>query len=150
MSKEIEAQRMTAEIYHGSATCKQKFQELLDEFAVPRCVFPVAEVESAEFEELGFNGATGFFWILQKAKTVRKMSKTSMIFYSVEVTGFIKERHLSKITGVKGKEGMFTLPILELIIDCPTAGKVKCVATAGLGRTSPLADYQKAAEYALR
>ncbi|KAG6416677.1 hypothetical protein SASPL_124112 [Salvia splendens] len=125
MSKEIEAQRKGAEIYHGSATCKQIFLELLDEFSIPRRVFLVAEVEAAEFEELGFNRATGFFWIRQKAKTEWKTSKTATFYYGEEVTGFIKERHLSKLGGVKGKDGMFSLPILEFIVDCPTAGKVK-------------------------
>ncbi|KAG6419390.1 hypothetical protein SASPL_121610 [Salvia splendens] len=68
---------------------------------------------------------------------------TSSFNYDMEVTGFIKERHLSKLAGVKGKDGMFSLPIIVFIVDCPTACKVKCVATAGFGRASPLADYGK-------
>ncbi|KAG6382897.1 hypothetical protein SASPL_157383 [Salvia splendens] len=88
MSKEIEAQRKRAEIYHGSATCKQKFLELLDEFSVP-------------------------------------------------VSGG-GERHLSKLSGVKGKETVVTLPLCEIVVGFPTAGKVKFISAAGLHRVSSI------------
>ncbi|XP_057810314.1 uncharacterized protein LOC131024794 [Salvia miltiorrhiza] len=145
-AKQIEAQRENAEIHHGSAACRQKFLELLEEFSVPLCVFLMTEVEGAELVEFGFNRATGFFWLRQKAKTQRKMSKTSTLYYDVEVTGFIEERRLSQIVGVKGKELLVKLPICEIIVGYPTADKVKCVAAAGMSRVSPLTDYQNAAK----
>ncbi|KAG6416734.1 hypothetical protein SASPL_124170 [Salvia splendens] len=98
MSKEIEAQRKSAEIYRGSATCKQKFLELLDEFSVP------------------VSGGG--------------------------VTDLLKERHVSKLSGVKGKETVVTLPLCEIVVGFPTAGKVKFISAAGLHRVSSISDVQ--------
>lgn len=141
-AKTIEAQRKTAVIHRGSAACKAKFQELLEEYSVPKCLFQVAEIEEAEIEEFGFNRAIGFFWIRQKTKTERKINKVGTVYFDVEVSGFIERCRMWKITGVKGKEMLVSLPLCEMLVGYPTADKVKCFSTAGVYRVRPIAYYQ--------
>lgn len=141
-AKTIETQRKTAVVHHGSTTCKEKFLEVLEEFSVPKCLFQVAEIEGAEIEEFGLNRATGFFWLRQKTKTERKITKVGTVYYDVEITGFIERRRMWKIAGVKGKEMLVSLPLCEMLVGYPTADKVKCFSTAGVCGVRSIANYQ--------
>lgn len=140
-SKTIETHSKGAEVFHGSAICKEKFQKALEEFVVPKCVLPVTEIEGAEIKEFGLNRSTGFFWLRQKRKTEIKLKKIGTIYYDVEIAGFIENKRIWKIAGVKGKEMLVSLPLCELLVGYPSAYKVKSFSTAGVYRVHNIADF---------
>ncbi|KAL8460927.1 hypothetical protein ACS0TY_032430 [Phlomoides rotata] len=133
----IEAEREGAEIYHGDATCEEKLQKILEEFSVPRYLIYVAGLE-----EFGFKRSTGFFWLKQKSKTERKIKSVGTVTTDVEITGFIEKRHMSKITGVKGKELFIALPVSDMFVGVPSSDKVKVKSTTGLWRVHPLKAFE--------
>lgn len=133
----IEAEREGAEIYHGDATCEEKLHKVLEEFSVPRSLIHVGELE-----EFGFKRSTGFFWLKQKTKTERKIKSVGTVICDVEITGFIEQRHVAKVTGVKGKELFVALPVSDLFVGVPSSDKVKFKSTTGLWRVHPLKAFQ--------
>lgn len=138
-AKMIETHSKEAEIYHGEVICQEKLLKLLDEFSVPRNLF---QAEGAEIEEFGFNRPTGFVWWRQKTKTERKIKNIGTVYFDVEITGFIEQRHLAKITGVKGKELLFSLPIREVLVGVPSSYKVKFTSSSGISRVYPIAAFE--------
>lgn len=63
------------------------------------------------------------------------------IYFDVEVVGFIEQRRMWKLAGVKGKEMMVTLPLCEILVGYPSADKVKCLSTAGIYRVRLIVDF---------
>lgn len=138
-AKMIETQSKAAEVYCGPI-CRERVDEMLDEFLVPRCVF----LGLGQIEEFGFNRSTGFYWLKQKTKTERKVDKVGTCYYDTQLSGFIEPRRLSKITGAKGKELFLTLTVSEILVGVPSSDKVKFISTTGIYRVHPVAAFQPA------
>uniref|UniRef100_G3MSJ7 Uncharacterized protein n=1 Tax=Amblyomma maculatum TaxID=34609 RepID=G3MSJ7_AMBMU len=138
MAQIIESQREGAEVYTGAELCKQKSIELLEELHLPRGLLPLADME-----EVGFNRSTGFVWLRQKKKTDHYFKKISRnVSYATEVTAFVEDRKMKKMTGVKARELLVWLTLTEMLIDDPANKKIVFKTPSGLGRTFPVAAFE--------
>ncbi|PKU84742.1 uncharacterized protein LOC110093597 [Dendrobium catenatum] len=127
-SKEIESQREGAEIFHGDEICKSKSIELLEELCLPKGLFPLEDIE-----EFGYNRTSGFIWLIQKKKKehVFKQIKRA-VSYAQEVTAFVEKYKLKKMTGVKTKELLLWLSVVEVYFENPTSEKLTFKTGTGL------------------
>ncbi|KAH7650740.1 At5g01610-like protein [Dioscorea alata] len=99
----------------GDALCKMKSIQLLEEIGLPNGLFP-----SEDIEEFG----SCFIWLIQKKKdhTFKKMKR--VVSYAPEVTAFVEKGKMKKMTGVKTKELMVWLSVVEMYIDEPSSKKI--------------------------
>ncbi|CAL9193035.1 unnamed protein product [Musa hybrid cultivar] len=130
----IENYKVGAEVYHGDhALCSKKSVQLLQELGLPKGLLPLEGIE-----EFGYNRAAGFMWLLQKKKKEHTFKKIKQhVSYATEVTAFVEERKLKKITGVKTKELLLWLSVVEVFIDDPSSGKVTFKTGTGLSDSFP-------------
>jgi hypothetical protein len=140
-SQAIESHRAGAEIVTGGdAICRKKSIELLEELGLPKGFLPLEDIQ-----EFGYNRETGFMWLVQAKKkvehTFKKIKQT--VSYAAEVTAFAEKGKLRKITGVKTKELMLWLSVVEVYV--PEASPEKVTFKTGTG----LSDSFDASAFAL-
>ncbi|KAL6841883.1 hypothetical protein ACP4OV_028395 [Aristida adscensionis] len=129
-SQAIESHRAGADVVGGdAAACKKAAVELLGEIGLPRGLFPLDEMQ-----EFGYNRDAGFMWIVQGKKktehTFKKIKQT--VSYAGEVTAFVAKGKLKKIAGVKTKELMLWLSVVEVYVDESAPRKVTFKTGTGL------------------
>jgi hypothetical protein len=128
MASQIESHRTGAEVVKGDAVCRKKSVELLEELGLPKGLLPLEDIQ-----EFGYNRATGFMWLVQGKKkvehTFKKIKQT--VSYAAEVTAFAEKGKLRKITGVKTKELMLWLGVVEVYV--PDASPEKVTFKTGTG-----------------
>ncbi|KAK1378446.1 DUF538 domain-containing protein [Heracleum sosnowskyi] len=130
-SELIASHRENAIVVTGDEAIKQKAAELTKNAFLPSGLIPLGEIV-----EIGHNPTTGFFWTIRKKKLEyfnKKINKKST--FDTEVTAFIEERRMKKVTGVKSKELMLWVSITDIRIDDPASGKIIFTATAGITKT---------------
>ncbi|XP_066393128.1 uncharacterized protein At5g01610-like [Miscanthus floridulus] len=138
-SQAIESHRAAAVVVTGDAACRKKSVELLEELDLPKGLLPMEDIQ-----EFGYNRDTGFMWLVQGKKvehTFKKIKQT--VSYAAEVTAFAEKGKLRKITGVKTKELMLWLSVVEVYI--PETSPEKVTFKTGTG----LSDSFDAAAFAL-
>ncbi|XP_059439600.1 uncharacterized protein LOC132172167 [Corylus avellana] len=141
-SQQISNHRDDAEIHHGEALCKQKSHELLGGISLPKGLLPLDEVV-----EVGYNHTTGFIWLKQKRKKehrFRAIGRT--VSYDTEVTGFVEERRMRRLTGVKSKELLIWVSISDIYVDDPGSGKITFANSTGISRTFPVSAFELESE----
>ncbi|ONK60010.1 uncharacterized protein A4U43_C08F13260 [Asparagus officinalis] len=127
-SKAIETYRSGAEIFHGDAECKKKIIGLLEELSLPKGLFPMEDIE-----EFGYNRAAGFVWITQKKSknhTFKKIKR--QVSYATEVTTFVEPHKMKKMAGVKTKELLLWLSVVEMYFETPSSEKLTFKTGTGL------------------
>ncbi|KAL6647686.1 hypothetical protein ACP70R_015123 [Stipagrostis hirtigluma subsp. patula] len=131
-SQAIENHRAGADIVTGDADCRKRSVELLEEMGLPKGLLPMEDI--AEF---GYNRATGFMWLVQGKKKVEHTFKKikQMVSYAAEVTAFAEKGKLKKITGVKTKELMLWLSVVEVYVPEGSPEKVTFRTGTGLSDT---------------
>ena len=139
-SQAIESHRAGAEVVTGDAACRKESIELLEELGLPKGLLPMEDIQ-----EFGYNRETGFMWLVQGKKkvehTFKKIKQT--VSYAPEVTAFAEKGKLRKITGVKTKELMLWLGVVEVYV--PEASPENVTFKTGTG----LSDSFNAAAFAL-
>jgi hypothetical protein len=138
-SQAIEAHRAGAEVYSGAALCADKSTELLSEVHLPLGLLPLADME-----EVGYNRATGFVWLRQKkalTHTFRQIGR--QVSYAAEVTAFVEDRRMKRMTGVKTKELLIWVTLSDMFIDKDDEAKITFKTPTGLGRTFPVSAFAK-------
>ncbi|KAG8081342.1 hypothetical protein GUJ93_ZPchr0007g4086 [Zizania palustris] len=133
MASQIESHRVGAEIAIGDDICRKKSIEMLQEVGLPMGLLPLEDIE-----EFGYNRDTGFMWLLQRRKkkiehAFKKIKQT--VSYAGEVTAFVEKGKLKKITGVKTKELLLWLSIVEVYIAEASSEKVTFKSGTGLSKT---------------
>ncbi|XP_078179806.1 uncharacterized protein LOC144573899 [Carex rostrata] len=119
-SKVIDSYRNSAVIIKGDEECKKMSVQFLEEQGLPKGLFPLENIE-----EFGYNRNVGFIWFLQKKKIEHTFKKIKQVVsYAPEVTAFVEKEKLKKITGVKTKEVMFWLSVVEVYIEEGSKEKV--------------------------
>jgi hypothetical protein len=99
--------------------------ELLGEIGLPKDLFHLDDMQ-----EFGYNREAGFMWLVRGKKkaehTFKKIKQT--VLYAGEVTAFVEKGKLKKIwlsvLGVKTKELMIWLSVVEVYVDESAPGKV--------------------------
>ncbi|XP_066375736.1 uncharacterized protein [Miscanthus floridulus] len=131
-SQDIESHRAGAEVNAGDAACRKKSVELLEELSLPKGLLPREDIQ-----EFGYNRKTGFMWLVQRKKkvvdTFKKIKQT--VSYASEVTAIAEKGKLRKITGVKTKELMPWLSVVEVYIPEALPEKVTFKTSTGLSDT---------------
>ncbi|XP_072957371.1 uncharacterized protein [Typha angustifolia] len=127
-SQTIANYREGAEIFKGDKLCKKNSIELLGEVGLPNGLLPLEDIE-----EFGYNREAGFIWLIQKKKKDHTFKKIKQIVsYAPEVTAFVEKGKLKKITGVKTREMMLWLTVVEVYIEDPSLGKITFKTGTGL------------------
>ena len=137
-SQTVESNKAGAEIYRGDAECKKKIVELLGELCMPKGLFPMEDIH-----EIGYNRATGFLWIIQKKQknhTFKKIKR--QVSYATEVTAFVEPRKMKKMTGVKTKELMLWLSVVEMYFETPSSEKLTFKTGTGLSDSFEAAAFE--------
>ncbi|CAI0444827.1 unnamed protein product [Linum tenue] len=107
---------------------------LLEEFELPHGLLPLEDVI-----EVGFVKETGYMWVLQKQKVVHVFKMISKsVSYDKEITGFISNKNIKKLKGVKAKELMLWPPVSEIIVGEAPTGKIHFKSLAGITKTFPV------------
>ncbi|KAG1342089.1 hypothetical protein COCNU_05G003180 [Cocos nucifera] len=137
-SQTIESYREGAEVHRGDDLCKKKSIQLLEELGLPKGLLPLENVE-----EFGYNHVAGFMWLVQKKKkehTFKKIKQT--VSYATEVTAFVEQHKMKKITGVKTKELLLWLSVVEVYIDDTSSEKITFKTGTGLSDSFPVSAFE--------
>ena len=143
----IEANREGAEIYTGDDLCRQKSIELLDELNLPRGLLPM----DGNVEELGINRQTGFLWVRQKKAfnyTFKKAGR--LVSFGTEVTGWLEDRAIRRVTGVKSRELLLWVSLGEFFVDPRNPSKITFKTPAGLSLSYPTSSFELDEQAGLR
>ncbi|KAI4295431.1 hypothetical protein L6164_035490 [Bauhinia variegata] len=139
-TQQIAHRREDAEIYHGETLCQQKSRELLNEISLPKGLLPLDGIV-----EVGYNRTTGFVWLKQKKKKEHRFQAIGRtVSYDTEVTAFVDERRMRRVTGVKSKELFVWVTISEIAIEDPNSGKISFSNPSGISRTFPVSAFDLA------
>ncbi|KAM3348074.1 hypothetical protein ACQJBY_021778 [Aegilops geniculata] len=139
MAQAIEAQREGAEVYHGAALCAEKAVELLAETNMPLGLLPLADIQ-----EVGYNRATGFVWLRQKKALTHTFKQIGrQVSYATEVTAYVEDRKMKRMTGVKSKELLIWITLCDMYIEKDDPSKITFKTPTGLGRTFPVSAFEK-------
>ncbi|XP_050367543.1 uncharacterized protein LOC126785907 [Argentina anserina] len=136
-SELIKSYRNEAEIYQGEAVCKQKFNELWEEFCLPKGVL------RSDIEEMGHHRPSGFVWLKQKKKKEHKFkSIDKTIVYGPELTMFVEKGKIKKLTGCDNKEMCFRISVSEICFKDPALEKLSFKTSTGLSGTYLASEFQ--------
>ncbi|KAM0021156.1 hypothetical protein Hdeb2414_s0024g00647701 [Helianthus debilis subsp. tardiflorus] len=125
--------RAKAEIFTGNEVCKEKAKSLLREYCLPDGLLPVEDVE-----ELGYVKETGFVWVKQKNEIIHKFDKVGkQVSYAKEITSYFEKCKIKKLSGVKSKEVMIWISLIEIFFEDPTSDKVTMKTPTGISKTFP-------------
>ncbi|KAK6118087.1 hypothetical protein DH2020_048174 [Rehmannia glutinosa] len=113
--KSQEDQRTGAEIVHGPDDCYDHSLKLLTELGFPRGVLPLKDLE-----ECGLVRETG---------------------YDAEVTAYVEKGKMKKMSGVKSKQLLLWVPIVEMSIEEPGGEKIYFKTPMGIGRSFPITSF---------
>ncbi|XP_004233121.2 uncharacterized protein [Solanum lycopersicum] len=142
MSQVIASHRENAEIYTDPVVCKQKSLELLKEINMPNGLLPLEDIV-----EVGRNAETGFVWLKQKKAKEHKYKKIGkLVWYDTEVTAFVENRRMKKLTGVKSKEILIWVTISDISISDPECKKINFATPTGLSRSFPVSAFEEEEE----
>lgn len=125
-------EREGAEIVYGAEACYQHSLELLEELGFPRGVLPLQDLV-----ECGRVRETGFVWMKQKAPYEHFFETTNTrVSYAVEVTAYVCKSKMKKMNGVKSKQMLLWVPIVEMSIEDPH--KIYFKTPVGIGKSFPV------------
>ncbi|KAL2543770.1 hypothetical protein Fot_13003 [Forsythia ovata] len=142
-SKKSQAnQRAGAEIVHGEEECYQHSIEQLEELGFPRGVLPLKDLV-----ECGRVRETGFVWMKQKAPYEHFfVGSNTLVSYATEVTAYVEKGRMKKMTGVKSKQLLLWVPIVEMSIEESDAKKIYFKTPMGIGRSFPVTAFMSPEE----
>ncbi|KAJ0982119.1 hypothetical protein J5N97_010374 [Dioscorea zingiberensis] len=138
-SQTINNHREGAEIHQGDAAlCKKKASEVLTELGLPSGLFPLDDIE-----EFGYNRTAGFIWLLHKKKKEHNFKQIKQIVsYATEVTAFVEKGKMKNISGVKTRELLIWLSVIEMYIEDPSSGKITFKTGTGLSDSFPVTAFE--------
>ncbi|KAL3523342.1 hypothetical protein ACH5RR_016176 [Cinchona calisaya] len=134
----IETHRENAEMYSDPLLCKEKSRELLEKMHFPKGLLPLDELI-----EVGYNESTGFIWMKQKQRKEHKFRAIGRtVSYDNEVTAFLEDRQMKKLTGVKSKELLLWITVSDIYIEAPNPQEITFKNPTGLSRTFPTSAFE--------
>ncbi|KAL3839080.1 hypothetical protein ACJIZ3_023671 [Penstemon smallii] len=129
-----EEQRAGAEIVHGTKECHDHSLKLLTELGFPKGALPLNDIE-----ECGLVEATGFVWMKQKAPYEHFFKATNtLVRYDIEVTAYVEKGKMKKMSGVKSKQFLMWVPIVEMSIEDVAPDKIYFKTPMGIGKSFPI------------
>ncbi|GFP82463.1 hypothetical protein PHJA_000389300 [Phtheirospermum japonicum] len=132
--KSQEDERAGAEIVHGAEECFNHSLKLLGDLGFPRGVLPLKDLE-----ECGIVRETGYVWMKQKASYEHFFTRTNtLVRYDTEVTAYVEKGKMKKMSGVKSKQLLLWVPIVEMSIEETNGDKIYFKTPMGIGRSFPI------------
>lgn len=129
-----EIRKSASEFYRGHDLCSEKSKVLLKEVGLPNGLLPLEDME-----ECGYVKDTGFVWLISKKKTEHKFKKINkQVQYATEVTAYVEQNKIKKLTGVKAKELLMWVTLSEIYVNDPPTGTIHFKTPAGLSRSFPV------------
>ncbi|KAI5071870.1 hypothetical protein GOP47_0014121 [Adiantum capillus-veneris] len=130
----VDQQRAGAQVLKGHDACSENAIAMLTRHGLPDGLLPLEDIE-----EVGFVESTGYFWVKQKKNSSDHLFKAirTKTAYGKEVSGFIEKQRLKKLAGVKAKELLLWVSIVEIFMDDAHPGQIYFKSAAGLGRWHP-------------
>lgn len=124
-------ERTGAEIIYGAEECYRHSVELLEELGFPKGVLPLKDLV-----ECGRVRETGFVWMKQKAPYEHFFTgSNTRVSYAAEVTAYVEKSRMKKMTGVKSKQLLLWVPIVEMSMEDPKSHKIYFNTPMGIGRS---------------
>lgn len=97
--------------------------------------------------EVGYNEASSFVWLRQKKRKDHKFRLIGRtVSYDTEITAFVEDGKMKKLTGVKSKELLIWVTISDIYIRDPDSGKITFGTPSGLSRTFPVSAFEEEEE----
>ncbi|KAK6268481.1 hypothetical protein QUC31_012641 [Theobroma cacao] len=116
--------------------------ELLGEFHLPKGLMPLDNLV-----EVGYNRTTGFVWLKQqKSLEYRFKAIGKTVSYEPEMTAFVEDRRMRRLTGVKSKELLIWVSVSDIFIDKSNPSKITFANSTGLSRSFPVAAFEAEGE----
>ncbi|MFQ6641453.1 hypothetical protein Gotur_014407 [Gossypium turneri] len=82
---------------------------------------------------------TQFIWLKQEKTFKYLFEELGLTSYGVEITAFIGDRQLKKLTGVKSKEMMIWITLFDVFVDdTKSRSKIYCSNSMGLSKSYPV------------
>ncbi|TKV92880.1 hypothetical protein SEVIR_9G190100v4 [Setaria viridis] len=126
-------QREGAEVITGAEACFAHSKEMLKALGFPGGVMPLRGLE-----ECGWVKETGFVWMRQKAPYEHYFRGTgTRVRYDAEVTAYVEEGRMKRMTGVRSKQVLLWVPIVEMSLDGEKRDKIYFKSNVGIGRSFP-------------
>ena len=127
-----------SEYYEGDEMGRIKSKELLKEIDMPNGLLPLKDII-----ECGYHRESGFVWLKQKNKIEHRFEKIGKpVIYATEVTAYVENHKIKKLTGVKSKELMLWVNICDIYRDTPASDKLCFKTPTGLFRSFPLSAFE--------
>ncbi|XP_042505530.1 uncharacterized protein LOC122082110 [Macadamia integrifolia] len=138
----MEEERAGAEIVRGKEASTRFSEELMKELGFPSGVFPTGE---GELEECGRVKATSFVWWKWKDPFEHfNIATNSKASYAAETTAYVEKGRMRKVTGVKAKQLMLRVSIVEMSIE--SNDKITFKTALGVGKSFPLTSFMNEEE----
>ncbi|CAN8245915.1 unnamed protein product [Cochlearia groenlandica] len=132
--------REGSEICNGATTCKQKADEILSNMNLPKGLLPLENMT-----EIGYNKSSGYVWIKIKNKAQHRFRSIGRnVSYDSEVTAFVENRKMRRLTGIKSKELLIWVTISEIFVNDQDLTKITFANPTGLSRTFPVTAFEEA------
>ena len=127
-------ERDGAEVITGAEACYAHSKELLKGMGFPAGVMPLRGLE-----ECGLVRETGYVWMRQaggKAYEHHFRATGTRVRYDAEVTAYVEEGRMKRMTGVRSKQMLMWVPIVEMsLVD--SGERVYFKSSVGIGRSFP-------------
>uniref|UniRef100_A0A0D9XLK5 DUF538 domain-containing protein n=1 Tax=Leersia perrieri TaxID=77586 RepID=A0A0D9XLK5_9ORYZ len=134
----------SAEITTGARECFKRILELTKSIGFPTTL-PLRQLV-----ECGLVRDTGFVWMKQKKPYEHYFRATgTWVRYETEVTAFVEEGRIKRMNGMKSKQLLMWVPIVEMRLDGDARDWIYFKSSIGIGRSFPasvFADEVAAAE----
>ncbi|XP_059275802.1 uncharacterized protein LOC132030256 [Lycium ferocissimum] len=131
--------RENAEVFTDPTICKQKSLQLLEQINMPKGLLPLDDLI-----EVGHNKQTGFVWLKQKKAKEHRFKKIGkLVWYDNEVTGFLEDRKMKKLTGVKSKQLLIWITISDISIQDPEFQKITFATSTGISKAFPVSAFEE-------
>ncbi|KAK3156925.1 hypothetical protein QOZ80_2AG0113880 [Eleusine coracana subsp. coracana] len=133
----VSKEREGAEVITGADACYAHSKEMLKALGFPGGVMPLRGLE-----ECGLVRETGFVWMRQRAPYEHYFSGTgTRVRYDAEVTAYVEEGRMKRMTGVRSKQVMLWVPIVEMSLDGAARDRIYFKSNVGIGRSFPVAAF---------
>ncbi|WOK99000.1 hypothetical protein Cni_G07712 [Canna indica] len=134
--------REGAEIIHGADECYRRSLMMLQELGFSKGVLPLKNLE-----ECGWVKETGFMWMKQKEPYEHFFKGTNTrVRFEKEVTLFVEKKRMKKMTGLRSKQVLLWVPIVEMGLNEPDEAKIYFKSAVGIGRSFPVSAFDEEKE----
>uniref|UniRef100_A0ACD5TNB7 Uncharacterized protein n=1 Tax=Avena sativa TaxID=4498 RepID=A0ACD5TNB7_AVESA len=125
-------EREGAEIITGAEACYEHSKEMLKGLGFPSGMMPLRGLD-----ECGLVRETGYVWMRQgKAYEHYFRATGTRVRYDAEVTAYVEEGRMKRMTGVRSKQMLMWVPIVEMsLVD--GGARVYFKSSVGIGRSFP-------------